>query len=127
MEVVTYAYANAVQQPLKVYCVPGKAKDVSKFTANKKDSRYKKNNKLPSDYYLLKRDDENILQESMRVINSNKHGQNQDMPENWAVDKSRAAKKPMTGKNGYISSEGEEVIPLTPVPELASEENEEVK
>ena len=74
MEVISYAYANATKQALKVYCVPGKAKDMSKFTANKKDSRYKKNNKLPSDYYLLQRDDDNILQESVRVINSGKHG-----------------------------------------------------
>lgn len=53
LEVISYAYANATKEPLKVYCVPGKVKDISKFAANKKDSRFKKNNKLPSDYYLL--------------------------------------------------------------------------
>lgn len=86
LEVISYAYANNTKQPLKVYCVPGKVKDLTKFVANKKDSRYKKNNKLPSDYYLMKRDDENILMESVRVINSDKHGKNLDMPDNWAVD-----------------------------------------
>ena len=53
LEVVSFAYANATKQALKVYCVPGKVKEISKFAAGKKDSRYKKNNKLPSDYYLF--------------------------------------------------------------------------
>ena len=64
------------------YSVPGKSKDLEKYVTNKEDAKLKKN-MLPPDEYRVKKDDERIIRESIKIIRSDNHGAPGNKDPNW--------------------------------------------
>ena len=73
IEVISYAYSNVTNKSLSLFEVPGKSKNLEKFVTSKDEARIKID-KLPDDDFRVKRDDELIIRQSVKVINSKNHG-----------------------------------------------------
>ena len=73
IEIVSFAFSAVTGRSLPLYEVPGKSKNLAKFVTTKEEARIKVD-KLPGEEFKVKRDDEQIIRQSVKIINSKKHG-----------------------------------------------------